>query len=128
MARQARHYSGREALETRVDYVEGKLDAAIASFKEVNAEIKEMIKQSEARLETDRLASERRQEATEKRLEAERIAAEYRILTDRETFERRFVEERKEWRETKRWLYINFGGVIAILITIALATYGFILN
>ena len=37
MARQARHYNSREALETRVDYVEGNLDKAITSFKEANA-------------------------------------------------------------------------------------------
>ena len=99
---------------SRVDYVESKLDEAIKSLKE-------SIMQSEARLEADRQASEKRQEATEKRLEADRQASENRLASDREAFERRFAEERKEWRETKRWLYINFGGVVAILITVLIA-------
>ena len=49
MARLARHYS-REALETRVDYVEGKLDAAIIDLKEAinesRKEFKEAINES----------------------------------------------------------------------------------
>ena len=106
---------------SRVDRVESRLDETIKSFKEANADIKESIKHSEARLEADRLAYERRQEATEKRLEADRLASEKRLEADREEFNLRFAEERKEWRSHKRWMYLNFGGLIALIITVVLA-------
>ena len=62
MARQTRQYGGREALETRVDYVEGNLDKAIANFKEAMlqmesrykesiADIKEMVKDNKDSLD-----------------------------------------------------------------------------
>ena len=135
------------ALEVRVDYVESKLDESIKSlkesFKEINDKsearhnetirsLREAIDRSEARLEADRKATEarleadreialKRQEATEARLEADRKAAEDRLANDRLEFEKRFAEERKEWHSTKRWLYLNFGGVIALIITVVLA-------
>ena len=107
MARHTRHYSSREALETRIDYVEGKLDAAILDLKEA-------IQQSEARLKADR-------EESATRLAADREESAARLKADREDFQQRFAEERKEWRSTKRWLYLNFGGVIALIITVLLA-------
>ena len=39
MARQARYYSSREALATRVDYVESKLDESVNSLKEAMQQI-----------------------------------------------------------------------------------------
>ena len=53
MASQTRNYNSREALLTRVDYIEGKLDAAIKDFKESTNEtrrdFKESMQQMEAR-------------------------------------------------------------------------------
>ena len=110
---------------SRVGFVESRLDEAIQSLKE-------SIERSEARLEADRHATEARlaadREESAARLAADREESAARLSSDREAFERRFAEERKEWRETKRWLYINFGGVIAILITIAIAAFGFAAN
>ena len=103
---------------SKVDYVESRLDEAIRSLKEA-------IKESEARLAADRHATEARlaadRQATEIKLENERIAAENRLAADREEFRLRFAEERKEWRSTKRWLYLNFGGLIALIITVMFA-------
>ena len=118
-------YRNGNVREVRIDYVESKLDETVMSFKELIKEVKlgndetirginESIKESEARLAADR-------QATETKLENERIAAERRLAADREEFRLRFAEERKEWRSTKRWLYLNFGGVMALLITVALA-------
>ena len=59
------------------------------------------------------------------RLKADREASEARLKADREEFNRRFEEERKEWRSYKRWLYLNFGGVVTILIAIATAVIGY---
>ena len=127
-----RHHGNRGVLGVKVEYVESKLDETIKDFKEAIAKsdlrhdeamksLKEEIAKSEARLEADRLAYERRQEATEKRIENERIAAENRLAADREEFNRRFAEERKEWRSHKRWMYLNFGGLIALIVTVVLA-------
>ena len=113
-----RFCGSRYAQEAKVDYVESKLDETIRNFKEA-------IEKSEARLEADRRATEARLEADRKaareQLEAERIAAENRLANDRMEFEKRFAEERKEWRSTKRALYLNFGGVAALIITVVLA-------
>ena len=68
------------------------------------------------------------QERSEARLAADREASEARLANDRYEFMQRFVEERKEWRTTKRWLYLNFGGVIALIITVAIAIIGFIVT
>ena len=117
---------------SRIEYVESKLDDTINNFKEAMTKLdlkhdesikslKESLKESEARLEADR-------KATEARLKADREASEARLKADREEFNIRFAQERREWRETKRWLYINFGGVVAILITIAIAIIGFIIT
>ena len=46
MARQARHYNSREALLTRVDYVEGKLDEAIKDLKESINETRKDLKEA----------------------------------------------------------------------------------
>ena len=128
---------------SRVDYVESRLDEAIRSLKEANEKSEARLaadreamearlaadrqameaklladrEAMEARLSTDREIAESRQQATETRLENEHRAAESRLAADREEFK----EERKEWRSTKRWLYLNFGGVIALIITVVLA-------
>ena len=67
-------------------------------------------------------------ERSEARLAADREASEARLANDRREFIQRFAEERKEWRSTKRWLYLNFGGVIALIITVAIAIVGFIVT
>ena len=114
---------------SRVDYVESKLDEAIRSLKEATEKSEARLEArlvadrqaSEARLAADRQVSEERlaadRQAMEMRLENERKAAENRLAADREEFK----EERKEWRSTKRWLYLNFVGVIAIIVTVVLA-------
>ena len=60
-------------------------------------------------------------EAMEARTKADREASEARLKADREEFSLRFAEERNEWRSHKRWLYLNFGGLIALIITVILA-------
>ena len=67
-------------------------------------------------------------EASEARLAADREAAEARLTADRQEFMQRFAAERQEWQSTKRWLYLNFGGVVALLITVAIAIIGFIVT
>ena len=67
-------------------------------------------------------------EASEARLAADRQASEARLANDRHEFMQRFAAERKEWQSTKRWLYLNFGGVIALMITVAIAIIGFIIT
>ena len=67
-------------------------------------------------------------ERSEARLAADREASEARLANDRYEFMQRFAEERKEWRTTKRWLYLNFGGVIALLITVTIAIIGFVVT
>ena len=44
-------------------------------------------------------------------------------IADREEFKLRFAEERKEWQSTKRWLYLNFGGVAALSGHCGVGTY-----
>ena len=110
---------------SRADYVESKLDEAIRSLKEAIRESEARHaadrQASEARLAADREVAEKRQQATELRLVNERLAAENRLAADREEFKQRFAEERKEWRSHKRWMYLNFGGLIALIITVVLA-------
>ena len=121
----SRNSGSRNALEVKVDYVESKLDETIKSFKEAieksEARLDADRKASEARLAADREAELRRREEAERRIENDRIAAENRLANDRLEFEKRFAEERKEWRSTKRALYLNFGGVVALIITVVLA-------
>ena len=125
---------------SKVDYVESKLDEAIRSLKEAikDSEARWAVERqamevrlaadrqaTEARLAADRQAMEARldadRQATEAKLENERKAAENRLAADREEFKLRFAEERKEWRSHKRWMYLNFGGLIALIITVVLA-------
>ena len=107
-------YSNREALEVKVDYVESKLDDTINNFKEAIVSLKKSIEKSEARLEADR-------QATEARLRADREESAARLAADRDEFNKRFAEERKEWHSHKRWMYLNFGGLIALIVTVVLA-------
>ena len=120
---------GKAAVEAKVYYVESKLDEAIRSLKEASekseARLEADRKETAARLEADRKAAEARLEADRKesvaKLDSERAASEARLKADREEFERRFAEERKEWKSTKRWLYLNFGAVAALAVTVLLA-------
>ena len=132
----SRHYNGREASAVKVGYVESKLDESIKNLKEAMDKadrrheenmksIKETMDKADQRHKEAMEKSEARQEAerkaSEARLAADREASEARLKADREEFNKRFAEERKEWHSTKRWLYINFGSVIALIVTIVVA-------
>ena len=131
-----RYHNNRTATGIRIDYVESKLDESIRSLKETNEKFEARHKaerqEAAAKLEADRQAAEARLEAdrraAENRLENERIAAENRLANDRLEFEKRFAEERKEWRSTKRWLYLNFGAAVALIITVVVAIVGFFIT
>ena len=98
-----RHHGNRGVLGVKVEYVESKLDETIKDFKEAIAK------------------SDLRHDEAMKSLKEEIAKAENRLAADREEFNRRFAEERMEWRSHKRWMYLNFGGLIALKVTVVLA-------
>ena len=113
-----KHYASREALAVKTDYVESKLDESIRSLKEANAQLERRHAEAMDKLDRRHVEAMAKSEA---RLAADREASEARLKADREEFNMRFSEERKEWKSTKRWLYLNFGGVIALIVTVVLA-------
>ena len=132
----SRYQRSGHAMEIRVDYVESKLDETIKSLKESISEsdarhketmksFKESNNELEARHKETMKSLKESIEKSEARLAADREASEARLAADREEFKLRFAEERKEWRSTKRWLYLNFGGVIALILTVVIAIIGF---
>ena len=106
MARQARLY-GREALETRTDYVEGKMDAAILDLKEsINEsrrEFKESINESRKEFKESMQQMETRHQANFARLETslDKVVAK--------------AESSRRWS-------------IGIVVTIALAVIGLLVS
>ena len=69
MARQARQYGSREALETRVDYVESKLDETIKDFKEAIARSDLRYEESRKEFKEAMLQMENRHQASFSKLE-----------------------------------------------------------
>ena len=109
---------------TMREFVKFQNDVGRTVTEDINRhedKLERVIERLDARFKADK-------EASEARLNADRAASEARLKADREEFILRFAEERKEWRSTKRWLYLNFGGVIALIITVAIAIIGFIVT
>ena len=103
MTRQARHYYSREALSTRVDYVESRLDESINSLKEAVKEIKESLSKSEIdrKEEMKQMDLRRREENAELKEAMEKIVAR--------------AESSRRWS-------------IGIVVSIAIAVIGFMLT
>ena len=106
MARQARHYNSREALLTRVDYVEGKQDEAITSLKEVNSRLGETIKDFKESLNESRKEFREAMQQMELRHQAN--------LTRLENSLDKVVDKAES---SRRWS-------IGIVVTIAIAVIG----
>ena len=102
MARQARHYYSREALATRVDYVESRLDESVNSLKEAVKEIKESLAKSEI---------DRKEEMKKMDLRRKEENADFKDALEK-------VVARAE--SSRRWS-------IGIVISIAIAVIGFML-
>ena len=110
MARQARHYGSREVLDTRVDYVESKLDETINSFKEA-------LSKSESRLdETIKDFKEAMQQMESRHKEANADIKEM-VRDNRASLEKAIAKA----ESSRNW-------VVGFVITVAIAIIGFILN
>ena len=110
MARQVRHFSGREAIETRVDYIEGKLDAAIKDFKEAMQQMESRHKEGMQQMESrhkEGMADIKEAMADTKAMVKENKEALEKAISKAES--------------SKNW-------VIGLVITVAIAFVGFILN
>ena len=79
--------------------------------QEFSYSLNKIVEKSEARLAADRAEAENR-------LAAERMASENRLASDRQEFEKRFKAERREALMTRLWIYANFVGIVAILLTL----------
>ena len=106
MARQARHYGSREALETRVDYVESSLEKAIARsdlrHDESRKEFKESMQQMELRHKESMTELKKVVEKSEMRMEA--------ML--------------KDSRSSRNWIITTCIAVLALATTIASGIVG----
>ena len=121
MARPTNHYSSRAALETRVDYVEGKLDAAIIDLKESINETRKDLKESRKDFKESMLQMESRHNEAIKDNKEAMLQIENRHqanFTDLKASLDRFVAKTES---SRRWS-------IGLIITIAIAAIGYILT
>ena len=104
---------GRTVLETRVEYVEGKLDDTIRDFKEAVADLKGAMLQMENRHQANFQQMEARHQANFQQMEARHQAnfTELKGSLDKSIAK---AETSKNW-------------VIGLVITVAIAVIGFIL-
>ena len=110
MARQARHYNSREALATRVDYVESRLDESVNSLKEAMKEIKESLAKSEV---------DRKEEMRQMDLRRKEEIAELKVeVRDNKVALEKIVARAES---SRRWS-------IGIVVSIAIAVIGFMLT
>ena len=108
MARQARHYSSREALTIKVDYVESKLDESVNSLKDVLKDIKETIAKSEIdfKEEMQQMDLRRKEEITELKTELKEVVRDNKAAMEK-------LIDRAE--SSRRW---SIGIVVSIAITV----------
>ena len=128
MARQTRYYGSREALETRVDYIESNLEKAIARLDEAiarsDARLDEAIARSDAKFDESRQEFKEAMQQMESRHKDSMVNLKEFV----EKYEARTEAIAKDLRTSKNWTIATCIAVLTLVATIASGIIGQILT